>query len=93
MKKEEEEKNYNFENQNSSLNSSDNSSEKEQNNNDRCLFKIGEEATYALTFIARIIMTLYSFHGLFFILNFLIQFIILVPGLLLILNLLFFKLF
>ena len=49
--------------------------------NDR-IFNWGEEIYYAITFPGRIIMTLYSFHGLFFILNFLIQFIILVPGLL-----------
>ena len=40
----------------------------------------GGEIWFALTFIGRIIMTLYSFHGLFFIYNFIIQFIILIPG-------------
>ena len=42
--------------------------------------KIGDEIWFALTFIGRIIMTLYSFHGLFFTYNFIIQFIILIPG-------------
>ena len=40
----------------------------------------GGEIWFALTLIGRIIMTLYSFHGLFFIYNFIIQFIILIPG-------------
>ena len=44
--------------------------------------KVGDEVMFAITFIARIIMTLYSFHGLFFIYNFIIQYIILVPGIL-----------
>lgn len=52
------------------------------NQNDRKIFKCGEEVTYGITFIARIIISLYSFHGLFFMLNFLVQFIILVPGVL-----------
>ena len=40
------------------------------------------EIMFAITFIGRIIMTLHSFHGLFFIYNFIIQYIILVPGIL-----------
>ena len=56
--------------------------EEEKKKRNRCLLKCGEEVIYAMTIIARIILTLYSFHGLFFMLNFLIQFIILVPGLL-----------
>ena len=43
---------------------------------------VGGEIWFAFTFIGRIIMTLYSFHGLFFIYNFIIEFIILIPGLL-----------
>ena len=41
---------------------------------------VGGEIWFALTFIGRIIMTLYSLHGLFFIYNFIIEFIILIPG-------------
>ena len=41
---------------------------------------VGIEIWFALTFIGRIIMTLYSFHGLFFIYNFIIQFILLIPS-------------
>ena len=41
---------------------------------------IGVEFWFALTFVGRIIMTLYSFHGLFFIYNFIIQFILLIPS-------------
>lgn len=56
--------------------------EKNANQNDRIIFKCGEEIIYGITFIGRIIISLYSFHGLFFMLNFLVQFIILVPGVL-----------
>ena len=35
-----------------------------------------------ITYIGRLIMTIYSFHGLFFIYNIIIQYIILIPGLL-----------
>ena len=70
-------------NNSKSLNPSDedDNDDVQKNKNDR-IFNWGEEIYYAITFPGRIIMTLYSFHGLFFILNFLIQFIILVPGLL-----------
>ena len=44
--------------------------------------KIGKEVWFAVTILGRIIMTLYSFHGVFFIYNFIIQYIILVPGIL-----------
>ena len=44
--------------------------------------RCGEEVLYGITFLGRLIMTLYSFHGLFFIYNFIVQFIILVPGIL-----------
>ena len=37
---------------------------------------------FGITYIGRLIMTIYSFHGLFFIYNFIIQYIILIPGLL-----------
>ena len=43
---------------------------------------IESEIFFAITFIGRLVMTLYSFHGLFFIYNFIIQYIILVPGIL-----------
>ena len=43
---------------------------------------IENEIFFAITFIGRLVMTLYSFHGLFFIYNFIIQYIILVPGIL-----------
>ena len=42
----------------------------------------GDEVKFAFTFIGRIIVTIYSFHGLFFIYNFIIQYIILFPGVL-----------
>lgn len=38
---------------------------KQINQNNRKIFKCGEEVIYAITFLARIIMTLYSFHGSF----------------------------
>ena len=37
---------------------------------------------FGITYIGRLIMTIYSFHGLFFIYNIIIQYIILIPGLL-----------
>ena len=37
---------------------------------------------FGLTFFGRLIMTLYSFHGLFFIYNIIIEYILLIPGLL-----------
>ena len=49
------------------------------------------EVIFAITFLGRIIMTLYSFHGLFFIYNFIIQYIILVPGILYEINIGFFQ--
>jgi len=44
--------------------------------------RIAREVWYAATILGRIVMTLYSFHGLFFIYNIIIQYIILVPGIL-----------
>jgi len=44
--------------------------------------RCGDEVIFAITFIGRIIVTIYSFHGLFFIYNFIIQYIILFPGIL-----------
>ena len=41
---------------------------------------VGDEIWFAFTFIGRIIMTIYSIHGLFFIYNFIVEFIILIPG-------------
>ena len=40
---------------------------------------VGPEIWFGLTFLGRLVMTLYSLHGLFFIYNFIIQFIILIP--------------
>jgi len=37
---------------------------------------------FGITYIGRLIMTIYSFHGLFFLYNIIIQYIILIPGLL-----------
>jgi hypothetical protein len=55
----------------------------ERRNIPRKIFsRCGEEVLYGITFLGRLIMTLYSFHGLFFIYNFIVQFIILVPGIL-----------
>ena len=42
----------------------------------------GEGLIFGFTFFGRLIMTLYSFHGVFFIYSLIIQFIILIPGLL-----------
>ena len=47
-----------------------------------CCNSCGEEVLYAFTFGGRLIMTLYSFHSLFFIINFIIQFIMLIPEIL-----------
>ena len=44
--------------------------------------KLGDEVKFALTFFGRIVITLYSFHGLFFIYNFIVQYIIVFPGIL-----------
>jgi len=44
--------------------------------------RIAKEVWFAATILGRIVMTLYSFHGLFFIYNIVIQYIILVPGIL-----------
>jgi lipase ATG15 len=44
--------------------------------------RIAREVWFASTILGRIVMTLYSFHGLFFIYNIIIQYIILVPGIL-----------
>ena len=44
--------------------------------------RIAKEVWFAVTILGRIVMTLYSFHGLFFIYNIIIQYIILVPGIL-----------
>ena len=51
-------------------------------NSQDCIVRLGGDIMYAFTFLGRIIFTLYSFHGLFFIYNFIIQYIILVPGIL-----------
>ena len=51
-------------------------------NKQECVIRLGGDIMYAITFLGRIIFTLYSFHGLFFIYNFIIQYIILVPGIL-----------
>ena len=47
-----------------------------------CCNSWGEEVIYGITFLGRLIMTLYSFHALFFIYNFFFQFILLIPSLL-----------
>ena len=56
--------------------------ENSQDNNADCTIILGIDMMYAITFLGRVIFTLYSFHGLFFIYNFIIQYIILVPGIL-----------
>ena len=66
----------------SSINSSESINSNSSNSSTMKQKKVGDEVMFAITFIARIIMTLYSFHGLFFIYNFIIQYIILVPGIL-----------
>ena len=63
--------------------------EKEEIINKKIDFR--NEVIFAITFLGRIIMTLYSFHGLFFIYNFIIQYIILVPGILYEINIGFFQ--
>jgi len=57
-------------------------SEMSQIQNEECTIILGGDMMYAITFLGRVIFTLYSFHGLFFIYNFIIQYIILVPGIL-----------
>ena len=64
-----------------------NENEQKEKKNLTCLEKCvknfkstGGEVWFALTFLGRVVMTIYSFHGLFFIYNFVIQFIILIPG-------------
>ena len=47
-----------------------------------CCNSCGEEVLYAITLVGRLIMTFYSFHALFFIYNFIIQFIMLIPEIL-----------
>lgn len=56
--------------------------EASQNKNAECTIILGGDLMYGITFLGRVIFTLYSFHGLFFIYNFIIQYIILVPGIL-----------
>ena len=51
----------------------------------------GEEIIYGITFFGRLIITYYSMHALFFIYNFIVQFIILIPGILYITDIFFFK--
>ena len=51
-------------------------------NKQECVIRLGGDIMHAITFLGRIIFALYSFHGLFFIYNFIIQYIILVPGIL-----------
>ena len=85
----EEDKNKNFIDVNDTQESAQlkNENEQKEKKNITCLEKciknfkrIGGEIWFALTFLGRVVMTIYSFHGLFFIYNFVIQFIILIPG-------------
>ena len=46
------------------------------------IFDENKNLSFGLTFFGRLVMTYYSFHGLFFIYNLIIQYIILMPGLL-----------
>ena len=47
-----------------------------------CCKYCSEDIMYGITFIGRLIMTLYSFQALFFLYNFIINFIVLLPGML-----------
>ena len=47
--------------------------EASQNKNAECTIILGGDLMYGITFLGRVIFTLYSFHGLFFIYNFIIQ--------------------
>ena len=67
---------------NSDNSSQDQTKQGKKEKKHRTIFHCEEEILYGITFPGRVIMTFYSFHGLFFMLNFLIQYIILVPGLL-----------
>ena len=60
------------------IQNSDNSSVKSVKRDLRCC-QLGEEVLYGLTFFGRLIMTLYSFHAMLFIYNFVIELIILIP--------------
>lgn len=48
----------------------------------KCCKTCSEDIIYGLTFIGRLIMTLYSFQALFFLYNFILNFIFLLPGML-----------
>ena len=48
----------------------------------KCCSSCGEEVFYAITFGGRLVITFYSFHALFFICNFIIQFVMLIPEIL-----------
>ena len=47
-----------------------------------CCDTFSEDILYGITFLGRLIMTLYSFQALFFLYNFIINFIFLLPGML-----------
>lgn len=47
-----------------------------------CCEKCSEDIIYGITFIGRLIMTFYSLQALFFLYNFMINFIFLIPGML-----------
>lgn len=64
----------------SSVSSKSSNSSKSSQNDDKKIF--GDEVKFAITFLGRIIITIYSFHGLFFIYNFIVQYIIVFPGIL-----------
>ena len=63
---------------NMSIIQSDISSVKSLKRDLRCC-QLGEEVLYGLTFFGRLIMTLYSFHAMLFIYNFVIELILLIP--------------
>ena len=62
-------------------NNSEDNGQKESNDDEKCSFNIDGDIMYGITFLARIIITYYSFYGLLFIYNFVIQYIILIHNL------------
>ena len=51
-------------------------------NKQKKLGHVDKDMLFGITYIGRLLMTIYSFHGLFFLYNIIIQYIILIPGLL-----------
>ena len=69
------------------INENDNENEEDTLKKKSCIFRFcceycSEDIMFGITFPGRLIMTLYSFQALFFIYNFIINFIFILPGML-----------